>query len=342
MSLAVYVFGPGVGESIVLRLPSGEWAVVDAYASGNRADSASDIVDFLRSRNVERLRFVCWTHPHEDHSNGFPALLHAFSGRIGEFWRFDSPAPPILFGRASAWQRRAGIQEEHYLVQVAEHFTLRLDRVKLVRTGVSLLSLPDHDFEIRGLCPSDRAKLVYERQIGRYGSSLLDGLSPEAPNDNYISAAVWLRYGQSQVVLGGDVVRSAWRSARRAADQWPRDVVVVKASHHGSVHSYHPHIWREWCSFGGIGRIVVVTPYEPLQKPLPTDEGLALLQQHGEVVVTGRSELPSRFVEPSPEDDDWSAIHLVSEPAASPPPRAPGPYWVRLDSNGHIVRQGYF
>ncbi len=65
----------GQGDSIFLRLSSGETILVDggSQGAGNRA-----VVPFLRERNVEQLDLVVLTHPHEDHCGGLDEVIAAF------------------------------------------------------------------------------------------------------------------------------------------------------------------------------------------------------------------------------------------------------------------------
>lgn len=56
MRLQVYVFGPNVGETIILRYPNeaqdGElWGVIDCHSAS--------VVDFLQEKSVDELEFVC-------------------------------------------------------------------------------------------------------------------------------------------------------------------------------------------------------------------------------------------------------------------------------------------
>lgn len=337
MALEIFVLGPGVGESIAVSLPNGEWGVVDAY--GDPApDADSEILHLLRSRGVQQLRFLCWTHPHDDHSSGLPSLLAEFRGRVQELWRFDSPAPQKMFAGVAARQAKAKLPDS-YLIGVAREFTRRPSRVKLVRSDQLLLADQAAALEIRGLCPSDRARLIYEGQIGRYGASFFSGETRRPPDDNLISAALWIRYGATQVILGGDVTAPAWKSARQQASDWPSGVHLVKASHHGSRHSYDEGLWDEWARKrnGGSGTIIAVTPFTSVKVPLPTRVGRRLLGKHGEVVVTG---LPASTPGSEHQSEEWSMLRRISDP--NPAATGNGHFRVCLNDRGEIVSRGFF
>jgi hypothetical protein len=68
--LYVIVFGPGVGESIVLRIPPAHWVVVDSFLS----DDVSPAAELLSKLDVEWSGVVL-THDHEDHAPGLAKVL---------------------------------------------------------------------------------------------------------------------------------------------------------------------------------------------------------------------------------------------------------------------------
>ncbi len=82
--LSVHVLGAAKGESIVLQLPNGRWGVVDCYAR-----SLNPTLMFLRESGVEKLEFLCLTHPHDDHYRGMSQILEEFP--VAYFWHFGAP-----------------------------------------------------------------------------------------------------------------------------------------------------------------------------------------------------------------------------------------------------------
>ena len=53
--LELHVIGASQGESIVLKLPSGGWGVVDCYASSAADPSKNPTYQFLVDQDAERL-----------------------------------------------------------------------------------------------------------------------------------------------------------------------------------------------------------------------------------------------------------------------------------------------
>jgi len=84
--LELHVLNAGYGESIILHLPDGSWGVVDCYASSIKDAGTNAAIQFLKQRGVDRLEFLCLTHPHDDHYRGMSQFFDHFT--VGLFWRF--------------------------------------------------------------------------------------------------------------------------------------------------------------------------------------------------------------------------------------------------------------
>lgn len=84
--LAVFVLNVGHGDAIIVRFPkiNGETVcgVVDCYKFDKTLKA-------LRDLNVEKIAFMCATHPHRDHMLGFENLIEWCVNNnveIGQFW----------------------------------------------------------------------------------------------------------------------------------------------------------------------------------------------------------------------------------------------------------------
>jgi hypothetical protein len=68
--LYMFVFGPGFGETVLIRIPPNTWIVVDSFRSRDIA-AANLVLDHF----LARASLVVLTHPHKDHVLGFIDLL---------------------------------------------------------------------------------------------------------------------------------------------------------------------------------------------------------------------------------------------------------------------------
>ena len=70
------LFGPGVGECIVVHLGEGEWAVVDSCLNPRAKEPVA--LSYLKSLGLDvgrSVRLVVVTHWHDDHMEGVATLL---------------------------------------------------------------------------------------------------------------------------------------------------------------------------------------------------------------------------------------------------------------------------
>jgi glyoxylase-like metal-dependent hydrolase (beta-lactamase superfamily II) len=70
--LSLVLFGPGFGESCVLRVPPDDWIVVDSLQEPDTG--ANPALSLIRAHGASP-KCVVLTHPHEDHAAGLDELL---------------------------------------------------------------------------------------------------------------------------------------------------------------------------------------------------------------------------------------------------------------------------
>jgi beta-lactamase superfamily II metal-dependent hydrolase len=70
-SMTVSFLDVGQGDSILIKLPDGKHALIDAANPGDGAD----ILDYLSNEGVNRLDYIVATHPHADHIGGMAYII---------------------------------------------------------------------------------------------------------------------------------------------------------------------------------------------------------------------------------------------------------------------------
>ena len=68
------LFGPGVGECIVIHLGAGEWIIVDS-CKGERDPAAIEYLKSLKVSLEHEVKLVVATHWHNDHIRGLDTIL---------------------------------------------------------------------------------------------------------------------------------------------------------------------------------------------------------------------------------------------------------------------------
>jgi len=97
-AIEVHVLDVGQGDSMLLRLPSGGWGVVDCHMKAGQTEPPA--LTFLRKRRVRELELVVLTHPDIDHFRGMGDLLNYFSTegrRVKRFWRFGGVSMKTIY-----------------------------------------------------------------------------------------------------------------------------------------------------------------------------------------------------------------------------------------------------
>jgi ribonuclease BN (tRNA processing enzyme) len=223
--LEVHVFGAGEGESIIVQTPGGEWGVVDCFASSLTDPTTNAAYQFLEGQGVEEIQFLCMTHPHRDHFRGMSQLLDRF--KIRSFWR-----PAVLSGKRLEWllesvrrdATKSGADkflkdsEELFrifsLVKEKKQTTGKPAIPRHAATGMQLLSSDSGagNFEIWALAPSGRQIERYEDEL----SACFDAdnrfvRAAANSSHNIASMALLIVFGETRIVLGGDVERFGWQ-----------------------------------------------------------------------------------------------------------------------------------
>lgn len=368
--LTLLVFGPGRGEAMVVIFPDGHLGVVDGCREPTRgaADGTGDPVrEFIRVWHRahpdlhDRLRFVALTHPHDDHYAGLARLMEGYSGRIDHLW---SPFPTgdqyVQYFRECYRIERLNpdeVPDEDLLAgltryqtafercrtgdQAPEYKSMFGDR-KLYEQNVMGSTLL-----IRSVAPDDSDLIYAQNDLTRVlQQATEDGVrkpSRVRHNPNLTSGALVIRWGSTQVLLGGDLLcaEGKFKGWGRAASFVEGPVQLVKAAHHGSAGA------RELAMLQRIQpTMVVLTPFQEAKngQPPKSDDVRALLGVCPEVALSspphwwiknGTRPQPRRLLRPQPAQR--VVRNLVLEVTPDPPPTADG-VGVSLDAAGNVLR----
>ena len=104
--LEISVFGPGIGECVVVHLGDSDWVVVDSCI--DRQSGRPVALEYLRSLGVDvasQIKLVIATHWHDDHIRGIAEILHA-----AESAKFVNSAAYVFgdFGQAIEFGEQRG------------------------------------------------------------------------------------------------------------------------------------------------------------------------------------------------------------------------------------------
>lgn len=277
--LEINVFGAGKGESIVLRWPDDKWGVVDCYNPSQRNPESNLTWRFLQDSQVRELEFICLTHPHDDHYRGMSQLLAHFSVKF--FWRFAGLSATHLnaFAKHLVLEARRGGSEERKIS--ANDFVRTMSQVRVQRqnqlrqktaTGFQQLypvpADPKAHFQIWSFAPSGNRVADYEHILAsRFPIGKQPLLRESEAEHNSISMGLLVRFGDTRLVLGGDIEESGWSDVLAEIPREELASHLVKVSHHGSKTGYVDGLWE---AFSAQSKpIAVIAPYRRFNLPEP-------------------------------------------------------------------------
>jgi len=258
--LTIHVIGSGsVGESIVIHLPNGKWGVVDCYASSLLNLDTNFTLQFLLNKQIQHLEFVCLSHPHDDHYRGMSHILQHFKRNITYFWRFGGVhiREILSYLKKDALSRYDNEQTEsaaelHKIFKLVRQYK-KEDSVRRVTrmSDFKLLYKDDisgdnrrNEIRIFSLGPSTKQIELYQETIKN--CFLPDGnIDPNKskPHHNMVSGVLLIRYGNTQVVLGGDAEKPEWDDILEDELRCCISAHAVKVSHHGSNTGITENLW---------------------------------------------------------------------------------------------------
>jgi hypothetical protein len=262
--LYVFVLGPGIGESLVVRVPDEErprWLVVDSCQFPKPCDCVPAL-ELLRALNKEmRDVTLILTHYHVDHIKGVKLLCDELvEPRIG-LW-------PL--GRED--RARLGKQAKDELDALLLRFEQRLNDEHL------------------GLCCELTERTPF--MVGELSCKVLsptraqceEAFANQVWHHNEISASLWLTWGSLSLLLGADVPPAQWDEiVSRYPDVRLSQARFLKVPHHGSTLSHQSGVAeRVPAAWASPNRCVnakwwVLTPFKSGRgSPPKIDEGTGL------------------------------------------------------------------
>lgn len=296
--LEVSLFGPGVGECVVVHMGAGEWFVVDSCIDSATGSPAA--LDYLTAMNIDvsrMVKLVVVTHWHDDHMRGAATLVRRAETaqfvcssvlRVEDFKRFVA-ASRSLNTKA---HRSSGVDEFASILSLLQE--RRLSGVRREAAGPIWTSADQLIFrreaspavpmaEVFALSPSSAAvsRGFHElaRLMPKHGAAKRAAVSVE-PNETSLVLSV--RFGIAHAILGSDLENGAspstgWGAVLKTMARPATSSHIFKVPHHGSANAYHQPVWTTALV---PNVIAVLTPFARGRQTLPTSADLLRMKQH--------------------------------------------------------------
>jgi hypothetical protein len=289
--IEVSLFGPGIGESVVVHLGLGEWMVIDSCVdSRTRVPAALQYLNKLGVDISRSVKVLVITHWHNDHMRGaarifeisesstvvcsaalrtpeFAALLAASARELVD----DLELPEFTKILEILGQRRRGVRGASVGPEYA------LEGRLLYRRD----SLSGCEAEVHALSPSDGALTLAHRELGRYLPKYKHAkLAPVALSPNNVAVVLWITVGTAQVLLGSDLEESGnpqlgWQAIVNSPTRPNALAQTFKIPHHGSVTAHNDDVWAKMIDRSPVAAI---TPFLRGPKALPSESDISRIK----------------------------------------------------------------
>lgn len=282
--LEVSLFGPGIGESVVVHIGDGEWIVVDSCV--DRRTRIPAALNYLLNIGVDlgkAVRLIVISHWHDDHIQGAAEIVRTASSarvvcsaavRSEEFAELTA-----LQGRTV--MRSSGVSEFRKILAIIEERSPAKSRpgtasAKLAKENERLLYRSGGicPAEVFALSPSDGAIRLSWREIAQNlptegeQQRRVVSLSP-----NQIAVVLWVSVGPTHILLGADLEESpsptlGWKAIINSTERPQTRAQIFKIPHHGSENADNADVWTKMLLEQPQA---LLTPFSTRRKFLPTE-----------------------------------------------------------------------
>jgi hypothetical protein len=258
--LYLFVLGPGTGETILLRIPPGQWVVIDSYMNAGRPAAEAILGEFGGT-----VAAVILTHPHQDHCQGFIELIDDNAGAV--------------IGCVHPCEGTDGVGVP------TDPIALLNERAKPTYTRIW-----DEWQAVPG-----RAWRTFRHNELKVGDGILTSLHPTRPlgikdwrgaAKNDMSSAIQFVWHNVNLLLGADVTNTSWPGIAAVFPDLSKHH-ALKVPHHASKEAIH-----ESYGEGDSDRLWIITPFASSQRLPRSDAGHGLERALGYVGKAYLTSLP--------------------------------------------------
>lgn len=292
VSLSLYVFGAGTGESILLTIePAGESPrifIIDSYATKPYDSPDNNPIIGIQPKvfEWEEVEAICLTHAHEDHFMGLESVASRTTNAKW-VWPGGIPIDSVVrhYDVLADYKEPPTGKHKHKKWVVDSIRSLaewsKSQKPSLVICGKKLLDSP---ISIKCLAPTDITFTEYTRKLMKNFGNIAIGDDQNPPDDfhNVPSAGlIFDTMSGTRVMLLGDMVEESWKSIFDDPQLMKllkeRKVDILKLPHHCSNGAVFKKLLELICD--PVKTKAVLTPFRK-KKPPPHDEAIKLVSNY--------------------------------------------------------------
>ena len=280
------LFGPGIGECIVVHLGAGDWMVVDSCMNAERNTSiALEYLEGIGVKIQQQVKLVVVTHWHDDHIRGIAKLMQ------------QADCASFVCSAALNCREFFTLFAADRNIQCVEHtsgtseFSDILDIFEARNTGNTTPVLQwAHDscrlyhnqgVEVWALSPSNQTVTDAMKSIA---TEIPNAGNPKrrfsAQNPNELAVVLLVKTPAANLLLGADLEigkdgHRGWQAVVTSNLRPQESAQTYKVAHHGSENADMEGIWNSLLTEKPIA---CLTPYVRGPKPLPDPKDILRLK----------------------------------------------------------------
>lgn len=277
----VSLLGPGIGESVVVHLGSGEWIVVDSCRG--RGSQAGAPLTYLEELGVDlerQVKLVVATHAHSDHIEGIAELFDRCEAAQFVFPRASESLDFLTLLQLDDMAEQEPRAYDEFAKVLDTLIARRRAFGRAPKIGAQEGTLlyrrvpasSDAGAEVLALAPSEAAVERAIREFARWRDLL--GQNPgrvRTRDPNTYCAALWINAGELQILLGSDLLNGpgrdcGWSGVLISPFRPAGKACYFKVPHHGAPNAHHRDVWEEMLEKDALATL---TPYWGGQRPRP-------------------------------------------------------------------------
>lgn len=255
LSVEVFTVGfGGVGESIIVLIKMDGNVVksilVDYYLRIRTPDVIKDILD---KNNVKWIDYICWTHPHRDHTIGLADAINLFSNENTVFMY-----PAYLVGLD--WTKRDIDSKNiiNLIKQTQNKSGANSNYIGKLKPVMGSMELYRCTFDY-----NSKSNFLSIHVLSPDSTSIEQKMLRKDENKiNDFSISLKISLGSANIILSGDIQNNSISKVDEHLR--PDDIEYLKVPHHGSIGSIDI---LDWIPIDKSIGTSVVTGYSPSKLP---------------------------------------------------------------------------
>ena len=219
------------GESVVFFIKTDGMVAYTGLVDCYKTEEQNAVKMVLEEERIKKVDFVCWTHPHDDHTRGLDEIWKEYCTKETCFCCSDIIEADLELYSKEAKMLFESIADVHTSPKREKMKIMYLKDATQVERLRCVGNTKQYEFRIQSFAPNS-AKLA-ERLI-----------EDKDQKGNEYSIGLFLFLGQYSIMLAGDVENPTMRRIADSDVEYPVD--FIKIPHHGSMSaSFLPEKMRE-------------------------------------------------------------------------------------------------